>query len=95
MNMFSHKFYAIKLELSSLDGESSVEREYRILKELEQNEGIPRAYWFGRPGEASYDGLVIDLLRPSLHGLIKQHKKLHAHTVRSSTELALGSNTLV
>lgn len=78
VNIFSHKSYAVKLELS-LDGESSVEREYSILKELEQTEGIPRTHWFGR--EASYDGLVLDLLGPSLHELVKKHKKFHVHTI--------------
>jgi hypothetical protein len=60
-----------QLELSC-DGESSVEREYWVLKKLEGSKGIPQGHWFGR--EASYEGLVLELLSPSLHNLIHKHK---------------------
>ncbi|KAF8120120.1 casein kinase I isoform delta-B-like protein [Boletus edulis] len=85
-NIFTQKSYAIKLELS-LDGESSVEREYQILKQLEHSEGIPKAHWFGR--EASYEGLVLDLLGPSLHDLIRKHKRFHIHTIAHLAEQLL------
>ena len=60
-------------------GGSSVEREYYTLKELVNIAGLPRARWFGR--ESNYDALVINLLSPSLHQLLQQHKKLCASTV--------------
>ena len=72
--------YAVKLELTMVGG-SSVEREYLYytLKELVNITGLPCACWFGR--ESNYDTLVIDLLGPSLHQLLQQHKKLCASTV--------------
>ena len=70
--------YAVKLELAIVGG-SSVEREYYTLKELVNIAGLPHARWFGR--ESNYDALVIDLLGPSLHQLLQQHKKLCASTV--------------
>ena len=62
-------------------GGSSVEREYLYytLKELVNITGLLCACWFGR--ESNYDALVIDLLGPSLHQLLQQHKKLCASTV--------------
>lgn len=78
VNIFTNRSYAIKLELS-IDGSSSVEHEYKILKLLGGGDGIPCIHWFGR--EANYDGLVLDLLGPSLHKLMSKRKKFHIHTV--------------
>ncbi|KAI5982358.1 hypothetical protein EDD15DRAFT_2202947 [Pisolithus albus] len=81
VNIINHKVHAVKLELCS-DGESSVEREYHILKELEGGlggEGIPHAHWFGR--ESTYDALVLDLLGPSLHDLLLQYQMFSLSTV--------------
>ncbi|KIK92377.1 hypothetical protein PAXRUDRAFT_13268 [Paxillus rubicundulus Ve08.2h10] len=48
LNIINNKVYAIKLKLCLRDtGESSVEREYCVLKQLEGGAGIPCAHWFG------------------------------------------------
>ncbi|KIK29768.1 hypothetical protein PISMIDRAFT_88510, partial [Pisolithus microcarpus 441] len=81
VNIINRKVHAVKLELC-VDGESSVEREYCILKELEGGlggEGIPHAHWFGR--ESTYDALVLDLLGPSLHDLLLQYQTFSLSTV--------------
>lgn len=78
VNIITNQSYAVKLELS-VEGESSVESEYHILKELISLTGIPRTHWFGR--ESNYDALVVDLLGPSLHRLLQQRKKFHVCTV--------------
>ena len=70
---------AVKLELI-IDGSSSVQREYHILKQLEGGVGIPHALWFGR--ELTYHALVLDLLGSSLHDLFLTHnRKFALHTV--------------
>ncbi|KAF9234296.1 kinase-like domain-containing protein [Melanogaster broomeanus] len=80
LNIINNKVYAIKLQLCLRDtGESSVEREYRVLKQLEGGAGIPCAHWFGR--ESCYDALVLDLLGPSLHDLLTQKKRFCLRTV--------------
>ena len=45
-----------------MEGESSVEKEYHILKELVDIAGLPRVHWFGR--ESNYNALVIDFFWP-------------------------------
>lgn len=77
IDIITKQWYAIKLELS-LDGDSSVEREYSLLRDLNRA-GIPRVHWFGQ--ESNYDALVLDLLGPSLHQIMSQHKKLHLCTI--------------
>jgi hypothetical protein len=80
LNIINNKVYAIKLELCLRDtGESSVEREYHVLKWLKGGAGIPCVHWFGR--ESCYDALVLDLLGPSLHDLLTQHKIFCLRTV--------------
>ncbi|KAG1870465.1 kinase-like domain-containing protein [Suillus tomentosus] len=78
-NFLNDDLVAIKLEpLTSHP--SSVEREYHILKRLEDGVGIPRAIWFGR--ESTYHVLALELLGPSLHDLFKAHdRKFNLHTV--------------
>ena len=78
INIITNQPYAVKLKLAMVGG-SSVEREYYTLKELIDIAGLPRAHWFGR--ESNYNALVINLLGPSLHQLLQQHKKLCASTV--------------
>ena len=78
VNIITNQPYAVKLELT-VEGGSSVEREYYTLKELVDIAGLPRVRWFGM--ESNYDALVIDLLGPSLHQLLQQHKKLCVSTV--------------
>ena len=78
VNIITNQSYAVKLELS-VEGESSVEKEYHTLKELIDVAGLPRVHWFGR--ESNYDALVIDLLGLSLHQLLQQHKKFCVSTV--------------
>ena len=78
VNIITNQPYTVKLELA-VEGGSSVEREYYTLTELVNITGLPRARWFGR--ESNYNALVIDLLGPSLHQLLRQHKKLRVSTV--------------
>ncbi|KIM64073.1 hypothetical protein SCLCIDRAFT_49058, partial [Scleroderma citrinum Foug A] len=77
IDIITKQWYAIKLELS-LDGNSSVEREYSLLRDLNRA-GIPHVHWFGR--ESNYDALVLNLLGPSLHQIMSQRKKLHLCTI--------------
>ena len=70
--------YVVKLKLS-MDGTSSLEYKYKVLRDIEGADGIPCAHWFSR--EANYDTLVLDLLGPSLHQLFSQHKQFHVHSV--------------
>ena len=78
VNIITNQLYAVKLELS-VEGESSVEKEYHTLKELVDIAGLPCVHWFSR--ESNYDTLVIDLLGLSLHQLLQQHKKFCVSTV--------------
>ena len=78
VNIITNQSYTVKLELS-VEGESSVEKEYHILKELVDIAGLPHVHWFDR--ESNYDTLVIDLLGLSLHQLLQQHKKFCVSTV--------------
>ncbi|KAI6096387.1 kinase-like domain-containing protein, partial [Pisolithus sp. B1] len=81
VNIINHNMHAVKLELCA-DGESSVEREYHILKELKGGlggEGIPHAHWFSR--ESTYDALVLDLLGLLLHDLLLQYQMFSLSTV--------------
>jgi hypothetical protein len=78
-NIIKDDVVAVKLE-PIIDGSSSVQREYHILKV-----GIPRALWFGR--ESTYHALVLDLLGPSLHDLFLMHnRKFPLHTVINLAE---------
>ena len=78
VNIITNQPYAVKLELS-VEGGSSVEREYHTLKELGDITELPHVYWFGR--ESNYNALVINLLGPSLYQLVQQHKTLCVSTV--------------
>ena len=78
VNIITNQLYAVKLELA-VEGGSSVEREYYVLKELVNIAGLPRPCWFGR--ESNFDALVIDLLGPSLYQLLQQHQKFSVPTV--------------
>ena len=78
VNIITNQLYTIKLELA-VEGGSSVEREYYVLKELVNIAGLPRPRWFGR--ESNFDALVIDLLGPSLYQLLQQHQKFSVPTV--------------
>ncbi|KAG1845337.1 putative casein kinase i alpha [Suillus subluteus] len=74
-NIINDDDLAIKLE-PLVNNSSSLEHEYRILKQLEGGAGIPHVEWFGR--EATFDALVLDLLRPSLHDLfLAAQSKIH------------------
>ncbi|KAG1896514.1 kinase-like protein [Suillus fuscotomentosus] len=64
---------AVAIKLEPINHSSSVQREYRILKNLEGGIGIPRALWFGR--ESAYHALVLDLLGPSLHHIFLAHNR--------------------
>ncbi|KAG1869081.1 kinase-like domain-containing protein [Suillus tomentosus] len=64
---------AVPIKLEPINHSSSVQREYRILKNLEGGTGIPRALWFGR--ESAYHALVLDLLGPSLHHIFLTHNR--------------------
>ncbi|KAG2748623.1 casein kinase I isoform delta [Suillus brevipes Sb2] len=78
-NIIKDDVVAVKLE-PIIDGSSSVQREYHILKQLEGGVGIPHTLWFGR--ESTYHALVLDLLGPSLHDLFLTHnRKFPLHTV--------------
>ncbi|KAG1783134.1 kinase-like domain-containing protein [Suillus placidus] len=77
-NIIKNNAVAIKLE--PINHSSSVEREYRILKNLEGGIGIPHALWFGR--ESAYHALVLDLLGPSLHHIfLTNNRKFSLNTV--------------
>ncbi|KAG1779094.1 putative HRR25 protein [Suillus placidus] len=77
-NIIKNNAVAIKLE--PINHSSSVQREYRILKNLEGGIGIPRALWFGR--ESAYHALVLDLLGPSLHHIfLTNNRKFSLDTV--------------
>ncbi|KAG1905077.1 casein kinase I [Suillus fuscotomentosus] len=78
-NIITSDTVAVKLE-PIIDGSSSVQHEYYILKRLKGGVGIPRAFWFGR--ESTYHTLVLDLLGSSLHNLFLAHnRKFSLHTV--------------
>ena len=77
VNIITNQSYAVKLKLS-VEGESSVEKEYHTLKELVDVARLPHVHWFGR--ESNYNALVIDL-GLSLHQLLQQHKKFCVSTV--------------
>ena len=78
MNILTNKAYVVKLELS-VDGTSSLEHEYEVLRDIRGADGIPHAHWFSR--EANYDTLVLNLLSPSLHQLFSRRKQFHVHSV--------------
>ncbi|KAG1868596.1 casein kinase I isoform delta [Suillus subluteus] len=65
-NIINDDRVALKLE-NIVNRPSSVEHEYRILKQLEGRIGIPHTLWFGR--ESVYHALVLELLGLSLHKL--------------------------
>ena len=77
LNILTNKAYALKLELS-MNGTSSLKHEYKVLTDIRCADGIPHTHWFRR--EANYDILVLDLLGPSLHLLLSQHKQFHVHS---------------
>ncbi|KAG1736228.1 kinase-like protein [Suillus lakei] len=79
-NFLNDDVVAIKLEpLTSCP--SSVECEYKILKQLGNGVGIPRVIWFGRELTLYY-ALALELLGPSLHDIFKAHnQKFSLHTV--------------
>ncbi|KAG2750893.1 kinase-like protein [Suillus brevipes Sb2] len=78
-NIIKDDVVAVKLE-PIIDGSSSVQQEYHILKQLEGGVGIHRALWFSR--ESTYHALVLDLLGPSLHDLFLTHnRKFPLHTL--------------
>ncbi|KAG1880014.1 kinase-like domain-containing protein [Suillus subluteus] len=70
-NIIKNNAVAIKLE--PVNHSSSMQREYRILKNLEGGIGIPCALWFGR--ESAYHVLALDLLGPSLHHIFLAHNR--------------------
>jgi hypothetical protein len=78
-NIVTSDTVAVKLE-PIINGSSSVQHEYYILKQLKGRVGIPHAFWFGR--ESTYHALVLDLLGSSLHNLFLAHnRKFSLHTV--------------
>ncbi|KAG1817372.1 kinase-like protein [Suillus variegatus] len=64
---------AVAIKLEPVNHSSSVQRKYRVLKNLEGGVGIPRALWFSR--ESTYHALVLDLLGPSLHHIFLTHNQ--------------------
>ncbi|KAG1889607.1 kinase-like domain-containing protein [Suillus fuscotomentosus] len=71
---------AVAIKLEPINHSSSMQREYRILKNLEGGIGIPCALWFDR--ESAYHTLVLDLLGPSLHHIFLAHnQKFNLDTV--------------
>ena len=71
LNVKSNKEYSIKVE-SNNSTNPQLLHEYKILKILEGNEGIPKPYLFKNIGGESI--LVIDLLGPNLEDILQDTK---------------------
>ena len=67
INLVNRKPCAIKLE-PCVNGTSSIEQEYYILKQLMGPANIVKAHWFGH--KVSFNALVLDLLSPTLQELL-------------------------
>ena len=73
INLINHKPYAIKLE-PHVNGTSSIEQEYYILKQLMGLANIVKTHWFGC--EVNFNALVLDLLGSTLQELLSREKKV-------------------
>ena len=71
LNIKTNKEYAIKVESDNITNPQLL-HEYKILKLLEGNEGIPKTYLFKNIGGESM--LIMDLLGPNLEDILQDTK---------------------
>ena len=76
LNIKTNKEYAIKVESDNITNPQLL-HEYKILKLLEGNEGIPKTYLFKNIGGESM--LIMDLLGPNLEDILQDTKAKKFH----------------
>ena len=81
VNLVTKVEIAIKVEKSTSKAKSSLAREAKILRGLQNISGVPELFWYGKDKNLDVKAMVMELLGNSLEDRFKKHGKFSIKTI--------------